>query len=900
MTREATAAGVFEFGPGGAFLGYYCDPQRRGSDTGAIVLGVGRRESRIARRLASLGLVVLQAQLFKDFADKQRRLQFYDQSGVAACRQAIDEIITRRAVRQVLLFGDCAEGNLVFNTAVADARVSALVLTNPNVRDLATFIDKLPDRLFSLVQWRRLLAGDSKLLRRMFRVLGSDTAEQWLAAQSNLHQDVVMPRDLDRKLIDLVRERGVQVLLMFWHDRIGLRYFRRAHGRKFAKLQRSGRFKMQVLATQSDDEPATDDGECLSADAIADWAARAIIPPAVRAAADSPGDALLPDWSPYRTVPERFEAIARACPDQIALRDEQGSLTYAQLAAEVRRVAQALRSLPPADGPVALLMEHERRFPAALLGTWGAGRICLPLDADHPLERNLRIASHGGATVVVTSAALAAQARALWPPEVRILDLDQLPAAASVDAASAPLPAPAPEDIACVIYTSGSTGTPKGVFQSHRGLLQDEMESVQFAQLSTRDRIALFYPPSVIAGMRTLLSGLLSGASLHLLPPRRLGRSALTQQIRERGITLLRSSPTLFRHLADALPAGACFDDVRQAMLGGERVDWSDFDVFRRACRPDAQLHVHLGATECWTVHSEWLVDPTVRASGARLPVGRAVPGRPMRIVDEAGATLADGEIGEAEVHSRHIALGYWRDPALSARVFPSDPDDPQQRRYRTGDLVRRRPDGLVEFVGRKDNQIKLHGYRIEPNEIEAALKSCEAVRDAAVLVRRDGSGAPRALAGYVQLRGGASDNALQGIQRQLSERLPPYMMPAEIVVLDEMPWLPNFKIDRQALGRIDAARLSARPAADSSPLVGELIETFKRLTKAAAATPSDNLLTLGGDSLLALELMLEIGRRFQVVVPEQAQDPSRTIEQWARDIAQWSQLDAAHWSSGG
>ncbi|MGH8231880.1 MAG: AMP-binding protein, partial [Steroidobacteraceae bacterium] len=763
MNRGPTDAGLFEFGPDGAYLGYISDPLRRCCRSGVIVLGMGRRESRIARRLAALGLVVMQVQLFKDFADLQRRLQFYDRSGVAACLQAIDELIARRSVAEVILIGECAEGNLGFNTALVDARVAGMVLSNLNVLDRPTFLDRLPSRLFSVAEWRRLLTGDSKLRQRLLRMLGSRATEEPVPAQSSLRQDLVLPRDFGRKLSLLVRERGVQTLLMFSRDRDGLRYLRRVHGRALSRLKRSGRFGLQLLPIDAYDHPATEQSEFQPADAIADWAARALVP-AINQAADQPIEqTALPDWSQHTTVVERFDAVAGCCPDQIALRDEHGSLTYAQLALEARRIAQALRAVQPADGPVAVLLQHEQRFAAALLGAWGARRVCLPLDADHPLERNLRIASHGGATVVVTNAALAAQARALWPAEVRVLDLDEL-AAAPVDAPSSQLPGPAPEDIACVIYTSGSTGVPKGVFQNHRGLLQDEMESARFAQLSSRDQLALFYPPSVIAGLRTLLSGLLAGATVHLLAPRRLGRSALMQQIRERGITLLRSSPTLFRHLADALPAGACFDDVRQLMLAGERVDWSDFDLFRRACRPQAQLHVHLGATECWTVHSEWLVDASVRAAGARLPVGRAIPGRPMRIVDEAGATLPPGEIGEAEVTSRHIALGYWRDPALTARVFPTDPNDPQQRRYRTGDLVRRRADGLVEFIGRKDNQIKLHGYRIEPNEIEAALKTCESVREAAVLVRCDSSGAPRALAGYVQLQGGASALAPQSL----------------------------------------------------------------------------------------------------------------------------------------
>jgi acyl carrier protein len=121
-------------------------------------------------------------------------------------------------------------------------------------------------------------------------------------------------------------------------------------------------------------------------------------------------------------------------------------------------------------------------------------------------------------------------------------------------------------------------------------------------------------------------------------------------------------------------------------------------------------------------------------------------------------------------------------------------------------------------------------------------------------------------------------------------------MMPAEIVILDELPWLPNFNIDRQRLAQIDAERLSERSIAQSSPLIGELIETFKQVTKAASATPSDNILSLGGDSLQALELMLEVSR-LRVVVPEKAQDPTRTIAQWALDLSAWRSLDIVRWT---
>jgi amino acid adenylation domain-containing protein len=902
LIDTATAASVFEFGPGGAYLGYISDPSRPRSRTGVIIFGLGRLESRISRRLAALGLVVMQIQLFRNYADMRRRLQYYDNDGVAACTAAIEEMLSQRRITRVVLMGDCAEANLSFNTALVDRRVVGLILTNPNLDEqLArlTFIDRLPLRLFNIEAWCRLVAGESRLLKAVVRRFGSRSAEQWLAGQMSFHKDVILPLDFDQKLSTLLTERASPSLIVFSKDRNGLGFFRRTYRATLQELIASNRLSFEVMPVNARDDPADDQVACQFADVIADWAAKALVSrvPQRIECESSQASATLLESSAHASIVERFDAVARLYPDRLALRDQARSLTYAQLESLSQRIAAAICSVTVDPGPVGVLLGHEVRFPAAILGVLAAGRICVPLDADHPAERNGRIATHSGVTLLVATAEQAEKVRTLFPAGLAVIDLDRI-GAADLPASAAPRAMwPQPDDIACVLYTSGSTGTPKGVFQNHRGLLHDVMGYLRSTDMSCEDRTALFYPPSVIAGLLTMFTGLMSGATLEVLPPRLFGRTALAAQVKARGITELSLSPTLFRHLADTLAVGECFDDVRLLTLGGERVDWSDFDVFRRACPPHAKLRVHLGATECWTLHTEWKVDASVRASCPRLPVGRAIAGRRVDVVGEDGEPLPDGEIGEVRVTSRHIALGYWRDPELTARSFTVDPVDPLQRQYRTGDLVRRRVDGLVEFIGRKDKQIKLHGYRIEPDEVEVALKACSGVAGAAVLVRNDAAGVPLALAGYVTLQateGGVTPDRLTVLLR---ERVPPYMMPAEIVILDELPWLPNFKIDRQRLAQIDAERLSERSSAQSSPLIGELIETFKQVTKAAGATPSDNILSLGGDSLQALELMLEISRRFRVVVPEKAQDPTRTIAQWAGDISTWRRLDAARWT---
>jgi amino acid adenylation domain-containing protein len=884
---------LLEFGPRGKYLSYITEPARPGAHIGVILFGFGVSECRIARRLSTLGFIVMQIRLFKNHEDAQDRARFYDDSGISALVQAIDELSFRRGIQRVVLMGNCAEANLCFNTALIDLRVVGLIMTNLYINEMLTVVDECRRNLFSLGAWRRLLTGDrgARMLKGFLRMRVRGASDQSLTAQSCYNKDLVLPLDFNRKLVSLVNGRDVRALVLFFRSELGLRYFRKNYGETLGTLSASGRLQFEVMSQDLHEFSADDEAARQLSEIVATWSEKLIVGPDSERlpARITMENSALEEALPHASICERFYAIARVYADRVAIRDDRRSMTYSQLAGESCRIAAEITATAHAPGPVAVLLDSDARVPAAILGVLAAGRACVALDVNDPIERNGRIAAHSGATTVVTTADLLADARAIFPGKLQVVALDDL----SRRDFGPPAPLPGPDDVACIIYTSGSTGAPKGVFQNHRGLLHDVMEAVNVAALSQEDRVALFYPPSVIAGLRTMLSALASGAVLEVLPPRKLGKRALAGKITERGITILRSSPTLFRHLAGSLSPGACFETVRIVALGGERVDWPDYDLFRRACPARADLYVHLGATECWTLHTEWRVDPSVRASVRQLPVGRAISGKRVDIVGEEGEAVSEGAVGEVVVTSRYVALGYWRDPELTARFFTVDPTDSLRRSYRTGDFVRQRSDGLMEFVGRKDQQIKLHGHRIEIQEVESALKACTGVSDAAVVVRQNTIGSPVALAAYVQLQEAARGQSPDDIMRMLSRRIAPYMMPAEIGVLDELPWLPNFKIDRQRLAQIDSSRTNGQEVTDRSPLVAALIETFELVTKVSGAKPSDNILSVGGDSLQALELALEIERRFGFVVPEEAQDSTRSISQWARDISAWRSSEA-------
>ena len=222
----------------------------------------------------------------------------------------------------------------------------------------------------------------------------------------------------------------------------------------------------------------------------------------------------------------------------------------------------------------------------------------------------------------------------------------------------------------------------------------------------------------------------------------------------------------------------------------------------------------------------------------------------------------------------------------MTRGAFLTDANDPSIRIYKTGDLARRRADGLLEYVGRKDQQVKLHGYRVDPNEVEAALKACPGLRDAAIVVRRSEEGLPMALIGYATREACQTTLLPRHLLAMLSGRLPPHMMPARIVLLDEFPWLPNFKIDRQRLAAMDAAMVLDASQQTNPLLIERLIDLFQEITKTSGATPEDSILSLGGDSLQTMEAVLQIGAQFGVVFEQDGYQSARSVADWGREIA--------------
>lgn len=586
------------------------------------------------------------------------------------------------------------------------------------------------------------------------------------------------------------------------------------------------------------------------------------------------------------SIIDRFHAVARLYPSHVAIQDTANSLTYAELADRIDRIAAATIALTKGlSGPVALLLPADIHLPVAMLGVLSAGRAYVTLDAEHPIERNELIGSEAGACAVITCGRLVTDARRLFPAEVPVTDAQDLP----------PTPPtkldlrPRPDDMAAVYYTSGSSGTPKGVAWSHRTLLKWISVFSETARVSCSDRTVLLFSPSVSASYRSIYCALLNGASLHMLPPLDLGVAGLVEQIRARGISIYHSVPTLMRRIAESLDVGERLDSVRIVCIGGDRVQWSDIDECRRCFSSDTLVYSILSSTEAGPcIHA--FVDEALRSTTAHPPAGRPAAGWKVTIVDDDNRPVADGEAGSIVVTSRYIALGYWQGSNREVLGFPSDPNDPKQRVFNSGDRGRRRADGLIEFIGRDDQRIKLHGHRIEPAEIESALAALPTVSDAAIVVRRGDGGAPQSLIAYVVLQPGIRGLLPRHLKAMLAQRLPRHMVPAQIRLMSELPRLLNLKIDRHALAQLDASFASKASDDHEAKLIAEITELFEEMIGVKGATPEDTIASLGGDSLQEINVVSALESRYSVKVPDDLIELQPSI----RFIASWLEAQVA------
>ncbi|HEX7318160.1 MAG TPA: amino acid adenylation domain-containing protein, partial [Pyrinomonadaceae bacterium] len=589
------------------------------------------------------------------------------------------------------------------------------------------------------------------------------------------------------------------------------------------------------------------------------------------------------DYGGPRCLHQLFKEQAARTPEAVALAYEGEQLTYGELNERADSLARLLsmKGVGP-DVVVGLLMERSVEMVVSILAVLKAGGAYLPLDPLYPAERLRFMVEDASVSLLLTHEhlrhSLPEQGAGVVFVSRGCADIaqvdDEVDDKADVEAS--------PDNIAYVIYTSGSTGRPKGVMVSHRSISNRLLWALEACPLTADDRVLQKTPFTFDASVWEIFVPLLSGARLVVARPEGHRDSAyLVETVINEQITVLQLVPSMLRVFLQEPRAEEC-GSLRHVFCGGEELRAEDRDAFyERLC---ARLHNLYGPTEASIDATHWECEPGVVGT---VPVGRPIANVRVYVLDSHQRPVPVGAPGELHIGGAGLARGYLNRPALTAEKFIPDPFgvEPGARLYKTGDLARYRPDGRIEYMGRADQQVKVRGFRIELGEIEAALCAHDAVRQALVATQDSPNGDRRLVAYAVcnegeQLSGGELRAHLQG-------RLPEYMVPASFVLLDEMPALPNGKIDRRALSLMHIAGTSTATeyVAPRTPVEEMLCALWAELLGVERVGTGDNFFELGGHSLLATRAISRIRESFEVSVALRPLFESPTVAGWAAVI---------------
>jgi amino acid adenylation domain-containing protein len=577
------------------------------------------------------------------------------------------------------------------------------------------------------------------------------------------------------------------------------------------------------------------------------------------------------------TLPEVFARVVARSPDKVAVEFGETKLTYAQLDARANQLAWHLRGLGVStDSRVAVALERSLELVVALVGILKAGGAYVPLDTAYPRERLAAMAEDARPQALVTVRALLPKLPAGMPATVL---LDEAPL--SRRPTRAPPAAALPESLAYIDFTSGSTGRPKGVGTPHAAVLRT-LFGVDYAHLGPDETFLLIAPVSFDASTLELWGPLLHGGRLVVFPPHAPSDAhELEAVLVKHGVTTLHLTSGLFTQVVDSHLAG--LRTVRQLLTGGDVV--SARHVWRVLEELRAPVTACYGPTEA-TLFATCHRMTEAGQVGQVMPIGRPIGNTRVYVLDAAGQPVPVGVRGELYVGGDGVARGYVEQPALTAERFVPDAFSgvPGARLYRTGDLARWLPEGVLEFLGRADAQVKVRGYRIELAEVESALQEHPEVREAVVVARDAGAGDKRLVA-YVTAREGDGLEA-QALRAALKERLPEYMVPSAVVVLDSLPLTPSGKVNRKALPAPDLAAggredfVAPRTATEQG--VASLFAEVLGLERVGL---HDHFFELGGHSLLATRVMSRLRGAFGVDVPMRALFEAPTVVALARRI---------------
>ncbi|MFF8725423.1 amino acid adenylation domain-containing protein [Streptomyces sp. NPDC015171] len=588
---------------------------------------------------------------------------------------------------------------------------------------------------------------------------------------------------------------------------------------------------------------------------LADLAALPADAPLARIGLRAPGEpvGLLGAWDPqaeragYEGLVERVRAVAARTPDAVAVADGTDRVTYRELLARAAGVAARLTAAGFRPGSVAaMLADPGVPFVTGVLAALAAGGAYLPLDPAAPAARNASLLADSAARHVLVG-------RGYEPPAGE--DLTALPLTAPADTApTAELPCVGGGlDLAYVMFTSGSTGRPKGAMVQRSGMVNHLWAKVGDLELAAGESVVQNAPLTFDVSVWQMLAPLLVGGTVRVAGVELAAdASGLFAMVAAERVAVLEVVPSLLRAALDAWDVEGSapqLPDLRWLMVTGEALP---ADLCRRW--HERYAHVPLmnayGPTEC----SDDVTHAVIREGdvlGARVPIGSAVRNTRLYVLSDELQPVPAGVPGELYVGGAGVGRGYLHDSVRTSGTFVADPFGPAgTRMYRTGDRVVQRADGELEFIERRDHQVKIRGRRVETGEIEAVVRGLEGVTDAAVAVLPDASGNPR-LVGYLT---GPGVDAVR-VRAELAQLLPAYMIPASWLVLEALPLTPNGKLDRKALPRpaLSGQEAKRAPGSDRERVLSEI---FAEVLGVAEVGVDEDFFALGGDSIRSIQLV--------------------------------------------
>jgi amino acid adenylation domain-containing protein len=571
-----------------------------------------------------------------------------------------------------------------------------------------------------------------------------------------------------------------------------------------------------------------------------------------------------------------FEEQVSSAPNQPAVTYENETLTFAELNARANQLARYLQSLGAgAESLIGICVERSLDMAVGIIGILKSGAAYLPLDPEYPQERLAFMLDDGRPSLVLTRSKLADLVSGNAAGVV-LLDSDR--SRISEQSAANLSEAPRPGDLAYVIYTSGSTGKPKGVMITH-GNLANYLLALDHELQITRDDFYLHTASIAFSSSRRqLMLPLSQGAAVVIATSeQRKDPLALFAMIKQRGVTIMDAVPSFWRNCTavlkslDARTRQDILDNKLRLMLSASEPLLSDIPrTWASEFRHPAQ-HVHMfGQTETAGIVALYRIPPDIHGETKITPIGKPIANSEIFILDETQQPCPVGVAGELYIGGAGVGGGYLNSAAqTSAKFIPHPFSDTQGARlYRTGDWARLNADGQIEFVGRRDQQVKLRGFRVELGEIEAALAGHPAIRECAVVARNDTNGEKRLIAYFVA--DGATPPSVSELRAFMSGQLPDYVVPSAFVRLDALPLSANGKVNRLALPDTDNARpeLAAdyvAPRTTSEKLLSEIWSEVLRIERVGK---HDNFFELGGNSLLATLVCSRVRNILKIEVP--------------------------------